>query len=88
MHFDLDKRTASLGVGEFSTFSLGPKEASDGGGAGLWRAQLGTHWHNELRQRAVAEYADAAEFELPVEGQIVHHCGDAPCSAENQGVEP
>lgn len=23
-----------------------------------------------------------------LEGQIIHHCGDAPCSAENQGVEP
>lgn len=22
------------------------------------------------------------------EGQIVHHCGDAPCTAENPGVEP
>lgn len=72
MIFDLDQRTAALGVGEFSAFTLGPKEAGDGGGAGVWRAQLGTHWHNELRSRAITEYAAAAEFEIPIAGRIVH----------------
>lgn len=73
MIFDLDKRTAALGVGEFSGFALGPREAGDaGGGAGIWRAQLGTQWHNELRGRAVAEHAAAAEFEIPIAGAIVH----------------
>lgn len=72
MNFDLDRRTAALGVGEFSGFALGPREAGDGGGAGVWRAQLGTRWHNELRQRAIAEHGVAAEFEIPITGQIVH----------------
>lgn len=72
MVFDLDKRTASLSVGEFSEFTLGPREGGFGGGAGLWRAQLGTHWHKELQTRASAEHADAAQFEIPISGQIVH----------------
>lgn len=72
MIFDLDQRTAALGVGEFSGFSLGPREGGDGGGAGIWRAQLGTRWHQELRTRAVAEHGEAAAFEIPISGRIVH----------------
>jgi DNA excision repair protein ERCC-2 len=72
MIFDLDKRTAALSVGEFAGFALGPRDGPRGGGAGLWRAQLGTHWHNELRTRAVAEHAAAAEFEIPITGQVFH----------------
>jgi hypothetical protein len=72
MIFDLDKRTAALSVGEFSDFSIGPRDSLGGGSAGIWRAQLGTHWHNELRARAVAEHAADAEFELPIAGQIFH----------------
>jgi Rad3-related DNA helicase len=72
MVFDLDKRTAALSVGEFSDFSVGPRDSLGGGSAGIWRAQLGTHWHNELRTRAIAEHAAAAEFEIPVTGQIFH----------------
>ena len=72
MIFDLDKRTAALSVGEFAGFSLGPREAGLGGSAGIWRAQLGTHWHNELRTGAIAEHASAAEFEIPITGQVFH----------------
>ncbi|MSU50009.1 MAG: helicase [Opitutus sp.] len=72
MTFDLDQRTAALSVGEFAGFSLGPRDAGVGGAAGLWRAQLGTHWHNELRARAIAEHAAAAEFEIPITGRIFH----------------
>lgn len=72
MIFDLDKRTAALAAGEFSAFSLGPREAGDGAGGGIWRAQLGTQWHNELRTRATAEHAEAAEFEIPISGRIAH----------------
>jgi Rad3-related DNA helicase len=72
MNFDLDARTAALSVGEFSDFGVGPRDSLGGGAAGLWRAQLGTHWHNEFRLRATAEYAASAEFEIPVTGQIVH----------------
>jgi Rad3-related DNA helicase len=72
MNFDLDARTASLSVGEFSDFSLGPRDSPGAGAAGLWRAQLGTHWHNEFRLRATAEHAASAEFEIPIAGQLVH----------------
>jgi DNA excision repair protein ERCC-2 len=72
MLFDLDQRTAALGVGEFSGFSVGPREAGDGGGSGIWRAQLGTRWHQELRTRAIAEHGAAADFEIPISGRIVH----------------
>ena len=70
MEFNLDQRTASLSVGEFADFTTGPHDAG-GGHAGLWRAQLGTHWHNELRARAAAE-TPAAEFELVIAGRIFH----------------
>lgn len=71
MIFDLDARTAALSVGEFAEFSTGPRE-SGGGSAGVWRAQLGTHWHNELRARATEEHATAAEFEIAIAGKIFH----------------
>jgi len=73
MIFDLDQRTAALSVGEFSEFSVGPRDASGGGVAsGVWRAQLGTHWHNELRHRAIQEHGAAASFEIPITGAIAH----------------
>jgi Rad3-related DNA helicase len=70
MDFSLDQRTASLSVGEFADFSTGPREAG-GGAGGLWRAQLGTHWHNELRAQTAADTPDA-EFEVVITGQIFH----------------
>src|SRR5688572_29543307 len=73
MIYDLEKRTAALSVGEFAGFSLGPRDAGGGGSAGIWRAQLGTHWHNELRTRAITEHATAVEFEIPITGQVFHH---------------
>ncbi len=71
MVFDLDQRTASLSVGEFASFITGPRDAS-GGPQGIWRAQLGTHWHNQLRARATDE-SPATEFEIPLTGRIAHH---------------
>jgi DNA excision repair protein ERCC-2 len=68
MNFDLDRRRAHLSVGDLSDFSLGPQGASSGGG-GLWRAQLGTRWHRELREQVISEGA-AAEFEVPVAGEM------------------
>jgi Rad3-related DNA helicase len=70
MDFDLDQRRARLGVGELSDFSLGPREGL-GSPGGLWRAQLGTHWHRQLQTRASAEYP-AAEFEVVIEGELFH----------------
>ena len=57
-----------MSVGELSDFSIGPI-GSVGGSGGIWRAQLGTHWHNELRAQVVSEGADA-EFEVAVDGEI------------------
>jgi DNA excision repair protein ERCC-2 len=68
MHFSLETRTVSLSVGEFAGFSLGPSD-SGGGPQGIWRAQLGQHWHNELQKRTLAE-APAAQFEVVVDGRI------------------
>jgi len=70
MNFDLDLRTASLGVGEFAEFTLGPRE-SEGGPQGLWRAQLGTHWHQQLRKQAEASGRET-RFEVPISGQLLH----------------
>ena len=70
MLFDLDARTASLGIGEFAEFVVGPRTAF-GGPAGLWRAQLGTHWHQQLRLRTAA-HCPAAEFEVPLQGRLAH----------------
>ena len=70
MEFNLDRRTAALSVGELSDFALGPHDRGRGQ-SGLWRAQLGTHWHQELRQRVLAERTDAA-FEVVITGQIFH----------------
>ncbi len=54
MQFSLDHKTASLSVGDFSDIVLGPRE-SFGGPQGLWRAQLGQHWHNELKTQIERE---------------------------------
>jgi DNA excision repair protein ERCC-2 len=77
MQFSLENRTVSLSVGEFAAFALGPVDAS-GGPQGVWRAQLGQHWHNELRTRTEKEFtvggtlrADVL-FEVVIEGRLVH----------------
>jgi DNA excision repair protein ERCC-2 len=77
MHFSLENRTISLSVGEFAGFSLGPQEGS-GGAQGLWRAQLGQHWHNELRARTEKEFTAGGalrpdlQFEVSITGRLVH----------------
>ncbi len=70
MEFDLDQRTAALGVGELAGFAIGPRDGGDGP-QGLWRAQLGTRWHQELRTQTAATLP-AAEFEIAVTGKIFH----------------
>jgi len=69
MQFDLDRRLASLSVGEFSDFTLGPR--GSGASGGLWRAQLGTHWHLQLRGQMEDSGSDAA-FEVPITGTVLH----------------
>lgn len=71
MDFSLENRTAQLSVGELSEFQLGPRESGDGP-QGIWRAQLGTQWHQELHRKVGAENA-TARFEVPIAGDILHH---------------
>lgn len=70
MEFDLDQRTATLSVGEFAGFSLGPHDPGSGN-QGIWRAQIGTHWHQQLRQR-VADEHPSATFEVTIAGRVYH----------------
>jgi DNA excision repair protein ERCC-2 len=70
MEFDLAQRRAALSVGEFAEFTLGPHD-SGGSSGGIWRAQLGTHWHNELRVQAAADNP-AATFEVAIAGRVAH----------------
>lgn len=72
MDIDLDQRTAALGVGDLAAFAFGPRGDGDGGASGLWRAQLGSQWHAELRRRATAEFGETARFELPIRGRVAH----------------
>ena len=69
MEFNLDARTAQLSVGELADFRLGPRESA-GGPQGLWRAQLGTHWHQQLRAQATEQPGIA--FEVSLTGRMVH----------------
>ena len=72
MTFDLDQRSAALGAGEFSGFTAGPPTGGSEGGGGLWRAQLGTRWHQELRARAATAHGPAARFEVGIGGTLFH----------------
>ncbi len=70
MVFSLEHRTASLSVGEFADFAIGPRSGA-GRPSGLWRAQLGTHWHQELRRQLAGEQPEA-QFEVAVNGLVFH----------------
>lgn len=86
MEFSLENRTARLSVGELADFQIGPRESGDGG-QGLWRAQLGTHWHQELRHQLSTTHRTAA-FEIPVTGQIVHHGWTITLTGRIDQLEP
>lgn len=66
MEIDLQRREVTLSVGEFANFSTTPSPGGDGSGGGVWRAQLGSHWHRELRERDAAD--PAVKFEVAVDG--------------------
>ncbi|MBA4138636.1 MAG: helicase [Opitutus sp.] len=78
MQFSLATKTASLSVGEFADFALGPRDGGGSGAAGIWRAQLGQHWHNELRTQIEREQTVGGVlrpgilFEVPIEGRLTH----------------
>ena len=66
MNWDWQNRTLTLSVGELARFSLhSPPEE----GAGRWRMELGSHWHNVLRQRAEAGN-EGWQFEQPVADSV------------------
>ncbi len=71
MKISFDQKTVTLSIGEFAAFSVDPSPGSDGRPAGLWRAQLGTHWHETLRERSEKE-TPGARFEVPVRGRWPH----------------
>ncbi len=70
MEFSLEARTARLSVGELADFRIGPREGGDGP-QGIWRAQLGTHWHQQLRGELAARDA-TARFEIPIAADVMH----------------
>ncbi|HEU5081035.1 MAG TPA: helicase C-terminal domain-containing protein [Opitutaceae bacterium] len=70
MEFSVENKTARLSVGELADFQIGPRESGEGA-QGLWRAQLGTHWHNELRTQLTSEQPTAL-FEIPITAEVVH----------------
>ncbi|MFM9030117.1 MAG: hypothetical protein ACKOTF_05450 [Opitutaceae bacterium] len=72
MTIDLETRSASLGGGDFAGCTVGPRGDNDGAAGGLWRAQLGTRWHQELRRQAESEFGTAARFEIAVHGAVAH----------------
>ncbi len=66
MQWDWQGREIRLSVGELSRFSLlSPVEE----GSGSWRMELGTHWHQVLRDRSAGEDG-AWRFECPVSGTL------------------
>mgnify|MGYP003668407581 CR=1 FL=1 len=71
MQFDLSKRSVKLSVGELADFAIGPRDGGDGP-TGIWRAQLGSHWHREMQAQTQAEDRNA-RFEVTIEGTLVHH---------------
>lgn len=72
MEFDLDQRTVTLAIGEFAVFQLGPRDPSENtGNQGVWRAQLGSRWHRELRDAASSAQPETL-FEVPISGQVFH----------------
>ena len=66
MQWNWQNRKLRLSVGELSRFTL--LSAADAG-AGRWRMELGTHWHQVLQERAGSEDSNW-RFEQSVSGQL------------------
>lgn len=77
MEFSLEHKTASLSVGDFASFTLGPQSAV-GGPQGIERAQLGQQWHQALRRQVEQEFTKDGtlradiQFETAISGQLMH----------------
>ena len=70
MDFDLELRSARLGVGEFSDCTMAPRDSGDQQ-SGIWRAQLGSMWHREMQTQTTGEHPDA-RFEVTIRGAVMH----------------
>ena len=68
MQIDLNTRKVTLSVGEFANLTFGPT-GGDIGRAGLWRAQLGQAWHDEMRKRTL-NTDPGARFECGTTGIV------------------
>ncbi|HSH08791.1 MAG TPA: hypothetical protein VK995_00270, partial [Oceanipulchritudo sp.] len=66
MRWDWQKRSLRMSIGELSRFSLLSAVEE---GAGRWRMELGSHWHQVLRERVAGEDA-GWQFEQPVAGSL------------------
>lgn len=61
-----------MGIGEFADFTDSPVASGGSGrGGGLWRAQVGQTWHNELR-KSLAEQDPTAAFEVAIAAKWIH----------------
>jgi Rad3-related DNA helicase len=67
MHWDWPDRRLKLSVGELARFSLAGATED---GAGRWRAELGSHWHDVLREHAEAE-GEGWQFEQAISGWLM-----------------
>ena len=68
MEIDAQQRRATLSVGEFSTFRP-YAQAGYGGSSAIWRAQVGTEWHQRI-QAASAQAGEGMANEVGIEGSL------------------
>ncbi len=71
MKISFDRKTVALSIGEFAGFTTAPEAGGDGRGGGLWRARVGTAWHDQLRAQS-EEAIPGARFEMPIAGRWPH----------------
>ncbi|MBK1878894.1 ATP-dependent DNA helicase [Pelagicoccus mobilis] len=68
MHIDAPNRTVTLSVGEFASFT--PYATPGFGGvSAVWRAQLGTEWHQRI-QKESAEAGEGMQDEVQISGNL------------------
>ena len=70
MQLALAERSVTLSVGEFAAFRVGTA-AQRTYREGIWRAQLGTVWHEQMRQQTADNLPDA-RFEVAIEAVYQH----------------
>jgi Rad3-related DNA helicase len=66
MQWDWQNRSLKMSVGELARFSL---QSAPDEGSGRWRMELGSHWHQVLRDRAEAT-AEGWTFEKAVQDSL------------------